>query len=372
MKVFFTIAWILLCISSTTILAQSSSWWQHASIYQIAPLSFKDSNNDGKGDIQGIISKLDYFMDTHIDVLLIGPFFESNFVDFGYDVINFTNVDPTFGTIRDVEELFAKAKERGIKIILDFIPNHTSSSHEWFKKSENQEHGFEDFYIWHDGIPQINNGRPLQPNSWRSEYGGFSWKWSETRNAYYYHKFDVHQPDLNLQEELVLRELDKVLLFWLEKGADGFRVDAVSCLIEDPAFLTNPDILIDLQQTYGLIARWSALLKDYASKNGGDERILVPQVWNSPLKSLMKYHEYNAQVPMNFILINELDKMSNANDFKRIIDDYLKALPDDAVANWLVSIRIFYFIMRLKIKCSDFQKLQKKKNFKKHREMEQN
>jgi alpha-glucosidase len=317
----------------------TDSWWQSASVYQIAPLSFKDSDGDGKGDVQGIISKLDYFVESGIDVLLISPFFETTMVDFAYDITNYLEIDGVFGSMSDVEQLFAEANAKGLRVVLDFVPNHTSNRHEWFLKSEVGVTGFEDFYVWHDGIPQINDGRPQAPNNWTSEYGGSSWKWNDMREAYYYHKFAVAQPDLNLREERVIEKLNEVLKFWIDKGADGFRVDAVSQLFEDPAFLNMPDKEINLPQTYELIERWRELIDAYSSG-----KVLIPQVWNSPLVDLMSYYQNDdgtkqrAQIPTNFVLINELAANSDANDFKLAIERYMSALPEGAIANWFVSV----------------------------------
>jgi alpha-glucosidase len=327
------------CLGIAVHSQSADTWWKSASVYQIAPLSFKDSDGDGKGDIGGIISKLDYFVETGIDVLLIGPFFQTTMADFAYDISNYVEIDEAFGSMSDVEELFAKAKARGLRIVLDFVPNHTSNRHEWFLHSQVGVSGYEDFYVWHDGIPQINDGRPLPPNNWTSEYGGSSWTWSDMREAYYYHKFGTQQPDLNLMEFRVVEKLDEVLKFWLDKGADGFRIDAVSQLYEDPAFLNTPDIAINLPQTYELIERWRALIDEHSAG-----KILMPQVWNSPIADLMRYYQSDdgakqrAQVPMNFMLINELNATSNANDYKRVIESYRSALPDGAIANWFVSI----------------------------------
>lgn len=333
-----TRALFVFVVSCTAVLSQSTTWWKSATIYQIAPRSFKDTSGDGNGDIKGITSKLDYFVETGIDVILISPFFETTLLDFAYDITNYLEVDSRFGTMKDVEELFSEAKKKGIRIILDFVPNHTSNKHTWFIKSEVKTRGFEDFYVWHDGIPQANGGRPLPPNSWESEYGGSVWKWSDLRGAYYFHQFGEFQPDLNLREGKVLQQLDEVLLFWLEKGADGFRIDAVSQLFEDPSFIEEPDVAKDLPLTYEAVERWRKVLDDFSKD---ESNILVPQVWNSSIEDLMRYYENDkgtprAQVPMNFILINELKKDSKAGDYKHIIEKYMKALPKDATPNWFV------------------------------------
>lgn len=278
---------------------------------------------------------MDYLADTGIDVLLICPFFQTTMMDFAYDISNYLDVDETFGTMKDIEELFSKAKQKGIKVVLDFVPNHTSKKHEWFVKSEVQTHGYEYFYNWHDGQPQKNGGMNLPPNDWKSEYGGSSWTWNPMREAYYYHKLGDFQPDLNLKEERVIQKLNEVLKFWLDKGADGFRIDAVSQLFEDPSYFEETK---DLPETYELIERWRKLLDEYTGS-----RILIPQVWNSPVQDLMRYYESEegvprAQVPMNFMLINHLNKKSTASDYKRVIEAYMNALPKQAIPNWFVCI----------------------------------
>lgn len=317
-------------------------WWKSANIYQLSTVSFKDSNNDGFGDIKGIISKLDYLVETGVDVIFLTPIYDTPFKDFAYDISSYTKIDSRFGTIEDLMELFAQAKQKGLKVILDFVPNHTSNEHEWFINSENRVRGFENFYVWHDGVPNADN-QPLPPNEWKSVYGGSSWTWSETRQAYYYHAFAEQQPDLNLREQRVLDELDKVLAFWLEKGADGFRVDAVSQLFEDAAFIGDPSTVKNLPQTYELVEKWRRLVDDYSTAENDHNRVLVPQVWESELEPLVNYYESGngtkrAQLPTNFILINELDQASTAADYKSTIDKYLNALPTEAVANWFVSI----------------------------------
>lgn len=338
------LAFFALCV--TLMQAQSidpDRWWKSANIYQISPVSFKDSNNDGYGDLQGIISKLDYLVETGVDVIFLGPFYKTPFTDFGYDVSSYVEVDERFGTEDDFKELLLEAHERGLKVIIDFIPNHTSDEHDWFVRSENRERGFENFYIWHDGFPAVEGERTSPPNDWQSVYGGSSWEWNENREQYYYHAFAKEQPDLNLREQRVLDEIETILQFWLELGIDGFRIDAVSLLFKDPAFLEDPEIAINLPQTYELVQKWRELVDLFPSSDGDDNRVLVPQVWNSTLVDLMNYYQdqngtQRAQIPTNFILINELTGDSKAEDYKATIDNYLNDLPQGAVANWFVSI----------------------------------
>lgn len=336
----------LLCFASVK--ADPDRWWKSANIYQISPVSFKDSNNDGFGDVGGIISKLDYIEQTGFDVIFLAPFYKTPFVDFAYDVASYTEIDPRFGAMNDVDVLLLQAKQRGLKVIIDFIPNHTSYQHDWFVKSEAGERGYENFYVWHDGAPAGDGNLTTPPNNWQSVYGESSWEWSEKRQQYFYHAFAKQQPDLNLREQRVIDELDGALKFWLAKGVDGFRIDAVSQLFEDPAFLENPETANNLPQTYELVERWRKLIDDFTAANGGDNRVLVPQVWDSSLAALMAYYEgqnqmQRAQAPTNFILINKLNRDSNADDYKSVIDSYLDALPDGAVANWFVSSFLDFF-----------------------------
>lgn len=323
--------------------SKSDQWWKSANFYQISPASFKDSNNDGYGDIRGIISNLNYLVETGFDALFLSPFYKTPFKDYGYDISSYTEIEPKFGSEEDVDELLREAKRNGIKVIVDFVPNHSSNEHEWFIKSKNGTEDFKDFYIWHSGVPSINGLRPLPPNNWQSVYGGSSWEWSDDRQAYYYHTFGKMQPDLNLHEKRVLDELENVLLFWLHKGVDGFRVDAVSQLFEDPDFVKDPSIFNNLPETYELVETWRHVVDNFTITNGGDERILIPQVWESKLDDLVKYIQNEngddvAQLPTNFIICNNLDRTSHAIDFKRTIDSYLMKLPKNAVANWFVSV----------------------------------
>lgn len=312
-------------------------WWRAANVYQVSPVAFKDSDNDGFGDIRGIIDKLDYIVETGFDVIFLAPFYPTPFKDFAYDISSYVDVEPRFGTMKDLDELFEKAKGKGLRIIIDFVPNHSSNENEWFVKSENNDKGYENFYIWSEGIPMVSGNRKLPPNNWQSVYGGPSWQWSEMRQSYYYHAFAVQQPDLNLREPQVIEELEKILEFWLLKGADGFRVDAVSRLYEDPTLQIDPDVKSDLPETYELVARFRKFIDNFTATHGGDNRILVPQVWDAKLDDHMRYYQ-SSQIPTNFGLINKLNRDSTADDYKTTIDSYLQALPDGAVPNWFVSI----------------------------------
>ncbi len=216
--------------------AEGHQWWQHAVFYEIYPRSFADSNNDGVGDLKGITSKLDYLKDLGVDAIWITPCFPSPQVDFGYDVSDYENIDPMYGTLADFDTLASEAKKRGIHIILDFVVNHTSDQHKWFldsKSSRTSEH--RDWYIWRDGKAA---GQP--PNNWTSTFGGSAWKFDSTTNQYYYHYFYVEQPDLNWRNPAVKDAMFDVTRWWYKRGVSGFRLDAVDTLFEDPNLHDNP------------------------------------------------------------------------------------------------------------------------------------
>lgn len=210
-------------------------WYTSGVFYQIYPKSFKDSNNDGVGDLKGIIEGLTHLKMLGVTGVWMSPIFKSPQLDGGYDISDFKEIDPMFGTMQDMENLILTAKRLKIKLILDFVPNHTSDQHEWFIKSENEEEGFEDYYVWKDGkncLPEeewVEGGNaPCDPpNNWVAVFFGSQWEWSWARKQFYHHQFTKEQPDLNFHNEKVRGELKDVLRFWLEKGIDGFRVDAM-------------------------------------------------------------------------------------------------------------------------------------------------
>lgn len=215
-------------------------WWHGASVYHIYPRSFYDANGDGVGDLKGIIKKLDYLNGQSdslgVNAIWISPFYPSPMADFGYDVADYCDVDPLFGTLRDFEVLVDEAHKRDIKVIIDFVPNHTSKSHSWFKESASSfDNPKRDWYVWKDPGPE---GAP--PNNWMSVFGGSAWQFDETTSQYYLHTFLSDQPDLNWDNEQVREEMKQAVRFWLEMGVDGLRVDAVSWLSKDEKFRDDP------------------------------------------------------------------------------------------------------------------------------------
>ena len=226
---------------------KKNEWWRGAVFYQIYPRSFKDSNNDGVGDLKGIAEKLDYVAGLGVDAIWLSPFFKSPMVDFGYDVSDYCDVDPLFGNLADFDAMLAKAHKLGIKVIIDLVMSHTSIDHPWFVESrKNKTNPKADWYVWADCKAE---GSP--PNNWLSVFGGGAWTFDMRRGQYYYHQFLVEQPDLNVRNPEVQDALLGVAKFWLERGVDGFRLDAVNHCVHDAQLRDNPPKPTDPTQATG-------------------------------------------------------------------------------------------------------------------------
>lgn len=199
-------------------------WWQNGVIYQIYPKSFQDTTGSGTGDLRGVTQRLDYLKTLGIDAIWLTPFYISPQVDNGYDVANYTAIDPAYGTLDDFDELVAEAHARGIRIVLDMVFNHTSTQHAWFRESLNKASPYRQFYIWRDGTPE------QLPNNWRSKFGGNAWRWHAESEQYYLHLFAPEQADLNWENPAVRAELKKVCEFWADRGVDGLRLDVINLI----------------------------------------------------------------------------------------------------------------------------------------------
>jgi len=288
--------------------AEGHQWWQHAVFYEIYPRSFADSNNDGVGDLKGITSKLDYLKDLGVDAIWITPCFPSPQVDFGYDVSDYENIDPMYGTLADFDELASDARKRNIRIILDFVVNHSSDQHPWFldsKSSRTSAH--RDWYMWHDGK---GSGQP--PNNWTSEFGGSAWKFDAATNQYYYHFFYAEQPDLNWHNPAVKNAMFDVTRWWYDRGVSGFRLDAVDTLFEDPKLRDNPDqpgtnaygdpiqnriYNTKLPEVHDVLRG----LRQVADKSGA---VLIGETWTKDVSELRQYygdHSDELQMPMDLM-----------------------------------------------------------------------
>jgi len=208
-------------------------WWHKSVVYQIYPKSFNDTTGRGQGDIKGITEKLDYLKKLGVEVLWLTPMYKSPQNDNGYDISDYYSIDESYGTMEDFEEMLREAHKRDIKIVMDIVVNHTSTENEWFKKSEEGDPEYKDFYIWKDAV----NGK--EPTNWQSKFGGNAWKWSEKRKQYYLHLFDVTQADLNWENEKVRKKVYEMIKYWLNKGVDGFRFDVINLISKDQRFLND-------------------------------------------------------------------------------------------------------------------------------------
>jgi alpha-glucosidase len=217
-------------------------WWKNAVIYEIYPRSFQDSNGDGIGDLNGITSRLGYLHHLGIDAVWLTPIYPSPQVDFGYDISDYTAIDPQYGTLADFDRLVSEARKRNIGIIMDLVLNHTSDQHPWFVESASSRNNPKaDWYMWRD--PKRVNGKREPPNNWESVFGHSAWQWDPARQQYYYHRFYIQQPDLNWNNPEVRKAMYNVERFWIRRGVAGFRLDAITSLFEDPQFRDEDYVL---------------------------------------------------------------------------------------------------------------------------------
>jgi len=317
-------------------------WWQRGIIYEVYPRSFMDSNGDGVGDLIGLISRLDYLRWLGVDAVWIAPIYPSPMKDFGYDVADYTAIHPLFGTLADFDRLIGEAHARDLKVILDFVPNHSSDQHPWFVESRSsRDNPKRNWYIWHD--PGAGAG---PPNNWLSCFGGSAWEYDAPTKQYYYHAFLREQPDLNWRNPEVVEAMLNILRFWLERGVDGFRVDVLWHLIEDDQFRDNPPnpnwregsdpyqkliplYTTDQAEVHGVIARMRGLVNQY------QDRVLIGEIY-LPVERLVQYYGADlggVHIPFNFQLL--LAKWQ-ARDIAHIIGEYEAALPQHGWPNWVL------------------------------------
>ena len=220
-------------------------WWKNAVIYEIYPRSFQDSNGDGIGDLNGITERLDYLKELGVDAIWLSPIYPSPQVDFGYDISDYENIDPQYGTLADFDHLVAEANKRHIRILMDMVMNHTSDKHKWFLESRSSRtNPYRDWYMWHDGKGQTATDKGDVPNNWQSDFGGSAWQWDEKTCQYYYHKFYIQQPDVNWDNPKIHKAFKDIVGFWLKRGVGGFRFDAITTLFEDPQ-MRDEDVVLD-------------------------------------------------------------------------------------------------------------------------------
>jgi alpha-glucosidase len=315
---------------------QDLSLWKHAVVYQVYPRSFQDSNGDGIGDLNGIRNRLDYLVELGIDAIWISPIYPSPMADFGYDVADYCGIDPIFGTMQDFDRLLEDAHRLGLRLILDFVPNHTSDQHPWFLESrssrDNPKRGW---YIWRD-----------QPNNWQSHFGGSAWEFDGKSRQYYLHEFLKEQPDLNWRNPAVKAAMFDALRFWLRKGVDGFRVDVMWLMIKDDQFRDNPPnpaytagqgsraqylpiYDADRPEIHPLVGEMRGVLEEFR------DRVLIGEIY-LPIPRLMSYYGQElrgANLPFNFQL---LQCAWTPDELARAVRDYMSALPAGAWPNWVL------------------------------------
>ena len=318
-------------------------WWQKGVVYQIYPRSYQDSNGDGVGDLPGITQRLDYLSETlGVDAVWLSPIYPSPMHDFGYDVADYTDIHPLFGTLADFDRLLEETHKRGMKLILDLVPNHTSDEHPWFIESRSsRDNPKRDWYLWRDPAPDGG-----VPNNWLSHFGGPAWTYDEGTKQYYLHQFVKQQPDLNYRNPEVVTAILDVMRFWLDRGVDGFRVDVIGLMMKDPEFRDEPpnpkwdgvkpfDSLnhiytANLPEVHDLILQMRAVLDSY------DDRMMVGETY-LPNDMLMKYYGtpdmLECHLPFNFQLITA---RWAAAGVRKMVDDYEAVLPPDAWPNWVL------------------------------------
>jgi alpha-glucosidase len=334
--------------------SEGHQWWQHAVFYEIYPRSFMDSNNDGIGDLNGIASKLDYLKSLGVDAIWITPCYPSPQVDFGYDVSDYENIDPMYGTLADFDRLHQEASKRGIRIIMDFVINHTSDQHPWFVDSRSSRTSAKrDWYVWRDG-----KAPGVPPNNWNSTFGGPAWTLDPKTGQYYYHYFYAQQPDLNWHNHAVHDAMFDVTRWWYKRGVAGFRLDAVDTLFEDPSLRDNP-ILPGLNK-YGdpneedlyntKLPEVHDVLRDLRKVADEHNAVLIGETWTKDVNELKQYygdHSNELQMPMDF-MFTKVDRLSPA-EFRRQIAAV------DSAGGWPVFVLSNHDIVRSYVRYGDGQ-----------------
>ncbi|NXW83714.1 SLC31 protein, partial [Alopecoenas beccarii] len=352
------VAAVVLVCATITIIALSPKcldWWQASPIYQIYPRSFKDSDMDGNGDLKGIQEKLDHITYLNIKTIWITAFYKSPLKDLGHGAEDFYDIDPMFGSMSDFENLLAAVHDRGLKVIMDLIPNHTSDKHRWFQLSRNRTGKYTDYYIWQDCGEAAGSVTP--PNNWVSVFGNSSWQFDDVRKQCYFHQFGKEQPDLNFRNLAVQQEIRDIIKFWLNKGVDGFSFSAVKFLLEATHLRDEPQV--NKSQNSDTITAYSQLYHDYTTTQVGMHDIIrsfrqtMNQFSREPgryrfmgsdgdekedIEATMMYYGttfiQEADFPFNFNLINM--KNLSGNSIFEAVNLWMKNMPTGKWPNWAV------------------------------------
>ena len=330
-------------------MAERHEWWQKGIVYQVYPRSFADSNGDGVGDLRGVQARLDYLQWLGVDAIWLSPIYPSPMKDFGYDISDYCDVHPLFGTLADFDALLADSHRRGLKVILDFVPNHTSDQHPWFRESRSSRtNAKRDWYMWRDPlrVAALAQGVPRPPNNWLSNFGGPAWHFDEHTGQYYYHAFLKEQPDLNWRNPELRRAMHDVLRFWLDRGVDGFRVDVIWHIVKDEQFRDNPrnpqyrpgqnphhEVIstyeADRPEVHEIITEMRQVLDAYPS------RMMVGEVY-LPVERMVAYYGEGGggvHMPFNFQLVTT---KWDAQTIGAAVASYEAALPGYGWPNWVL------------------------------------
>lgn len=318
------------------------TWWKRGVIYQIYPRSFQDANGDGVGDLAGIIARLDHCVSLGVSAVWLSPIYPSPMADFGYDVSDYCDVHPLFGTLRQFDALVEALRQRGLRLILDYVPNHTSDRHPWFVESRSSRtNAKRDWYLWRD---PARGGGP--PNNWLSQFGGSAWELDARTGQYYYHAFLKEQPDLNWRNPEVRAAMYDVLRFWMRRGVDGFRIDVLWHLIKDDRWRDNPPnprfkpgdpphhsqiplYTADRPEVQGIVTQLRRVVDEF------EDRVIIGEIY-LPIERLVAYYGASldgVHLPFNFQL---LQARWNARGIASLIDQYEDALPADGWPNWVL------------------------------------
>ena len=321
--------------------AVASPWWRDGVLYQIYPRSFADSTGSGHGDLRGVIEHLDHLSWLGVDGLWLSPINPSPDADWGYDVANYTDVDPDFGTLEDLDRLVAEAAYRGIRVLMDLVPNHTSDRHPWFVDARSDRAAVHrDWYVWADGEP----GGPL-PNNWRSSFGGPAWTWDEATEQYYLHNFLPEQPDLNWWNPEVAGAFDGIVGFWFERGIAGFRIDVAHALVKDRSLRDDTvaldtdhpsirrhglrsDFSMNRPEAHDVLRRWRTIADTFEPP-----RVLLGETWVLDLESLARFYG-NGEDELHLALNVPFVFSTPAGDMKEIVERTEAALPAGAWPLW--------------------------------------
>ncbi|XP_054846029.1 neutral and basic amino acid transport protein rBAT [Eublepharis macularius] len=347
---------LVLVAATVAIIAMSPKclgWWQASPIYQIYPRSYKDTDKDGNGDLKGIQEKLDHIQYLNVKTIWITSFYKSTLNDTGYGIEDFQDIDPIFGTMKDFENLVAAIHDKGLKVIMDLIPNHTSEKHKWFQLSRNRTGKYTDYYIWHD-CAHIS-GRTTPPNNWVSVFGNSSWQYDNVRKQCYFHQFGKEQPDLNFRNPDVQEEIHDVIRFWLSKGIDGFSIKDVKFLLEATHLRDEPQV--NKSQNPDSISAYFELYHDYTttqvgmhdivrsfrhtmdkfSSEPGRYRFMGTEANNQEsIEATMMYYGtpfiQEADFPFNNFFMN-IKEVSGSSIFE-MVDLWMKNMPEGKWPNW--------------------------------------